>query len=92
MDGALPIADIAGVGLNATDTIIRLPYFPALNSKVEFRSSEVLPGGQVASAMAACSAWGLKARRPPRFGPTRNARRPPAPIEAQDAKIPDRSA
>jgi len=62
MDGALTIVDIAGVGLNATDTIIRLPYFPSFNSKVEFRSSEVLPGGQVASAMVACSTWGLKAR------------------------------
>src|SRR6267142_634991 len=62
MTGPLPMVDIAGVGLNATDTIIRLPYFPAFNSKVEFRSSEVLPGGQVASAMVACSAWGLKAR------------------------------
>jgi sulfofructose kinase len=62
MDDALPMVDIAGVGLNATDTIIRLPHFPAFNSKVEFRSSEVLPGGQVASAMVACSAWGLKAR------------------------------
>jgi len=62
MDDALPIVDIAGVGLNATDTIIRLPYFPAFNSKVEFHSSEVLPGGQVATAMTACSSWGLKAR------------------------------
>jgi sulfofructose kinase len=62
MDDALPMVDIAGVGLNATDTIIRLPHFPAFNSKVEFRSSEVLPGGQVASAMVACCAWGLKAR------------------------------
>jgi sulfofructose kinase len=62
MRNELPIVDIAGVGLNATDTIIRVPYFPAFNSKVEFRSSEVLPGGQVASAMVACSAWGLKAR------------------------------
>jgi sulfofructose kinase len=62
MDDELPIVDIAGVGLNATDTIVRLPYFPAFNSKVEFRSSEVLPGGQVASAMVACSTWGLKAR------------------------------
>jgi len=62
MDEALPIVDVAGVGLNATDTIIRLPHFPAFNSKVEFRSSEVLPGGQVASAMVACSLWGLKAR------------------------------
>jgi sugar/nucleoside kinase (ribokinase family) len=62
MADELPIVDIAGVGLNATDTVIRLPYFPAFNSKVEFRSSEVLPGGQVASAMVACSTWGLKAR------------------------------
>src|SRR5260370_13502785 len=62
MDEAFPMVDIAGVGLNATDTIIRLPHFPAFNSKGEFRSSEVLPGGQVASAMVACSAWGLKAR------------------------------
>src|SRR5580700_10138107 len=58
----IPIVDIAGVGLNATDTIIRLPHFPAFNSKVEFRRSEVLPGGQVASAVVACSTWGLRAR------------------------------
>jgi sulfofructose kinase len=62
------MVDIAGVGLNATDTIIRLPHFPAFNSKVEFRSSEILPGGQVASAMVACSAWGLKARYAGKIG------------------------
>ena len=56
------VVDIVGVGLNATDTIIRLPHFPAFNSKVEFRVSEVLPGGQVATAVTACSRWGLKAR------------------------------
>jgi sulfofructose kinase len=54
--------DIVGVGLNATDTIIRLPHFPAFNSKVEFRVSEILPGGQVATAVSACARWGLKAR------------------------------
>ncbi len=58
----LPMVDVTGVGLNATDTIIRLPHFPAFNSKVEFRVSEVLPGGQVASATVACARWGLKAR------------------------------
>src|ERR1700733_2163183 len=56
------VVDIVGVGLNATDTIIRLPHFPAFNSKVEFRVSEVLPGGQVATALTACARWGLKAR------------------------------
>ncbi len=68
MTGPLPMVDIAGVGLNATDTIIRLPHFPSLNSKVEFRSSEVLPGGQVASAMVACSTWGLKTRYAGKIG------------------------
>lgn len=54
--------DVVGVGLNATDTIIRLPHFPAPDSKVEVRSSEVRPGGQVASAMVACRRWGLSTR------------------------------
>ncbi len=54
--------DVVGVGINATDTIIRLPYFPALDSKVEIRSSEVKAGGQVASAIVACRRWGLSAR------------------------------
>ncbi len=56
------VVDIVGVGLNATDTIIRLPHFPAFNSKVEFRVSEILPGGQVATAITACARWGLKTR------------------------------
>jgi sulfofructose kinase len=56
------VVDIVGVGLNATDTIIRVPHFPAFNSKVEFRASEVLPGGQVATAVTACARWGLTAR------------------------------
>ncbi len=54
--------DVVGVGVNATDTIIRLPRFPEFNSKVEILSLEVQPGGQVASAMVACQRWGLKTR------------------------------
>jgi sulfofructose kinase len=54
--------DIVGVGLNATDTVLPLPHFPLSGSKVEFRSSSVLPGGQVATAMVACQRWGLRAR------------------------------
>src|SRR5713226_6588844 len=56
------LVDVVGVGLNATDTLISLPHFPSLDSKVEFTSAEVLPGGQVASAMVACRRWGLRAR------------------------------
>ena len=53
---------MVGLGLNATDTIIRLPHYPSHDSKVEILSADVCPGGQVASAMAACSRWGLRAR------------------------------
>jgi sulfofructose kinase len=54
--------DVVGVGINATDTIIRLPHFPAADSKVEFISADIKPGGQVASAMVACQRWGLRTR------------------------------
>ncbi len=54
--------DVVGVGVNAVDTLIRLPRFPASDSKVEFSESSVMPGGQVASAMIACQKWGLSTR------------------------------
>ena len=54
--------DVVGVGLNATDTLISLPHHPALGSKVAFHSANVLPGGQVATAMVACEQWGLRTR------------------------------
>lgn len=54
--------DVVGVGLNATDTVIRLPRFPAFNSKTRVVSAERQAGGQVASAMVACRRWGLAAR------------------------------
>jgi len=57
-----PLVDIVGVGLNALDTIIRLPQFPAFNSKMEILSSNSYPGGQVASALVACQRWGLRTR------------------------------
>jgi sulfofructose kinase len=54
--------DVVGVGVNAVDTLIRLPRFPASDSKLEFSESAVMPGGQVASAMIACQKWGLSTR------------------------------
>ena len=58
----LPMVDVVGVGLNATDTLISLPHHPELGSKVAFHSAKVLPGGQVATAMVACQQWGLSTR------------------------------
>src|ERR1700686_2838750 len=53
---------VVGVGLNATDTLIPVGHYPARGSKVEFRSANVLPGGQVATAVIACQQWGLRTR------------------------------
>src|SRR5712692_10085303 len=62
MTAEISQVDVVGVGLNATDTIIRLPRFPSLDDKVELLTAEVHPGVQVASALVACRRWGLTAR------------------------------
>jgi len=54
--------DVVGVGLNATDTLILLSHFPAYAGKVAFDEEMLSPGGQVASAMVACSAMGLRVK------------------------------
>lgn len=54
--------DVVGVGLNATDTLILLPHFPAYAGKVRFIEEILSPGGQVASAMVACAALGLRVK------------------------------
>jgi sulfofructose kinase len=64
----IPKVDVVGVGLNATDTQIPVPYFPQSGSKVEIRSANALLGGQVATAIAACQQWGLRTRYVGKFG------------------------
>jgi len=54
--------DLVGVGLNATDTLLPVAHYPASGSKIEISSAQVLPGGQVASAVVACQQWGLRTR------------------------------
>jgi sulfofructose kinase len=56
------LADLVGVGLNATDTLIPLAVYPERGSKAVYRSETVLPGGQVASTVVACQHWGLRTR------------------------------
>src|SRR5208283_237029 len=58
----LPKVDVVGVGLNATDTLIPVPHFPQSGSKIQVDSANVLLGGQVATAIAACQQWGLRTR------------------------------
>lgn len=63
-----PIVDLTGLGLNATDTILPVSTYPSSGSKVEIRAPLILPGGQVASAIAACQTWGLSTRYIGKFG------------------------
>jgi len=52
--------DILGIGENATDTVLQLSQFPALGSKLEMLGAQIMPGGQVATALIACQRWGLR--------------------------------
>jgi sulfofructose kinase len=54
--------DVVGLGLNATDTLIRVREFPALGGKERFLSSAMQAGGQVATALVTCQRLGLQTR------------------------------
>ena len=58
----VPMVDLVGVGLNATDTLIPLAAFPERGSKLEYTIATVMPGGQAASTVIACQTWGLRTR------------------------------
>jgi sugar/nucleoside kinase (ribokinase family) len=58
----MPEFDVVGVGLNATDTLLMVPQFPAYAGKVPFDEEVVSPGGQVASALVACARLGLRTK------------------------------
>ena len=58
----MPEFDVVGVGLNATDTLLIVPHFPAYAGKVPFQEEMLSPGGQVASAMVACARLGLRTK------------------------------
>src|ERR1700744_5367818 len=66
--------DLVGVGLNATDTVIPLPSYPARGSKTEYSTVSTLPGGQVASTVIACQHWGLRTRYVGKLGDDSAAR------------------
>ena len=56
------VFDVIGIGLNATDTLLLVQEFPPYAGKVAFDRELLSPGGQVATAMVACSQLGLKAK------------------------------
>ncbi len=54
--------DVVGVGLNATDTMLMAPHYPACGGKVPLTREFYSVGGQVATAMVACARLGLRAK------------------------------
>src|ERR1039458_10708156 len=58
----MPEFDVVGLGLNATDTLLIVPHFPAYAGKVPFEEEHLSPGGQVASALVACARLGLRTK------------------------------
>ena len=57
-----PAFDLVGVGLNATDTLLLVSKYPEHGGKVAFEREIMSPGGQVATALAACSRLGLSTK------------------------------
>lgn len=60
--------DVIGQGLNSIDLFAVVAEYPARNSKHRLEKFVKLPGGQVATAMAACARLGWRARYVGRFG------------------------
>jgi sugar/nucleoside kinase (ribokinase family) len=55
-------ADVVGIGLNATDTVILVPRMPGLGGKERLVRVLRQAGGQVATALVTCRRLGLRAR------------------------------
>ncbi|HLK47646.1 MAG TPA: PfkB family carbohydrate kinase [Bryobacteraceae bacterium] len=58
----MPDFDVLGIGLNATDTLLMVPHFPAYAGKIRIVDEVLSPGGQVASALVACARLGLRVK------------------------------
>lgn len=60
--------DVAGFGLNSLDLVGVVAEYPASNTKQRLQRFARLPGGQIATAMAACARLGWRARYVGSFG------------------------
>ncbi len=70
--------DVVGIGANSVDYVYRLPAAPdfrGAHSKLRLTGHSVSCGGQVATAMAACAAFGLKVAYAGAIGSDENAQR-----------------
>src|ERR1035437_1117943 len=58
----MPEFDVVGLGLNATDTLLIVPHFPAYAGKVPLEEEHLSPGAQGATALVACPRLGLRTK------------------------------
>jgi sugar/nucleoside kinase (ribokinase family) len=67
--------DVVGLGENSVDLVYRVPGAAAPNAKLSVSSRRVSCGGQVATTLVACAAFGLRAAYAGSFGSDDNGRR-----------------
>jgi sulfofructose kinase len=60
--------DVVGFGLNSVDLLAVVAEYPASNSKQRLQRFARLPGGQIATAVAACARLGWRSRYIGSFG------------------------
>ncbi len=58
----MPEFDVIGIGENSVDTVLTVSGYPPCGGKARITSEAKYPGGQVATAMAACAQLGLRAK------------------------------
>lgn len=58
----------SGLGTNAVDHLVRVPVYPAFNSKVELSEYAEAPGGEVASTMVGLTRLGFSTAYIGKFG------------------------
>jgi sugar/nucleoside kinase (ribokinase family) len=67
--------DVVGIGENSVDLVYRLPGALAPNAKLPVSESRISCGGQVATTLAACAAFGLRPAYVGSFGDDEHGRR-----------------
>lgn len=82
--------DVVGIGANSVDYVYRLPAVPdfrGLQSKLRLVGHTVSCGGQVATAMATCASFGLRAAYVGAVGSDENGRRVESALAARGVDL-----
>ncbi len=84
------VFDVVGVGANSVDFVYRLPGLPSLqgaDAKLRVTAHSVSCGGQVATALATCARFGLRAAYVGAVGDDDNGRRVMSALQTQGVDL-----